>query len=110
MTRLNDALVAAAEYRALIAAGRYPEAEQVESTIDELIGRWAPHGFVWPPAVAEAAGVSARRRRAPPGRGCQGDRHEWPEDYSDGDTCACGALYLFVHGDGPGPHVIVRTP
>jgi hypothetical protein len=40
---------------------------------------------------------------------CHGDRHEWPEDFSDGDTCNCGALYLFVH-EGPGPHVIVRTP
>ena len=37
---LNLALAVATEYRALVALGRYPEADQAASTIDELVGTW----------------------------------------------------------------------
>lgn len=37
---------------------------------------------------------------------CKDGRHEWPPDYSDGDTCFCGALYLHANAIGERPHVI----
>lgn len=29
-----------------------------------------------------------------PTPGCDGGKHYWPPDYSAGDTCQCGSLYL----------------
>ena len=38
---------------------------------------------------------------------CKNGTHEWPSDYSDGDTCNCGGLYLFHYSAGhEGPYVI----
>lgn len=38
---------------------------------------------------------------------CDGPRHEWSDDYDDGDTCACGAFYLHARtGPGELPHII----
>ncbi len=28
------------------------------------------------------------------------DGHEWPQDYTSGDTCWCGAFYLTTLADG----------
>lgn len=40
-------------------------------------------------------------------RDCRNGRHFWPSDYTDGDTCECGGLYLFTVPSGPdeGPRV-----
>lgn len=61
------ALIAATEFTALVAAGDHTRADQVERTIDELVGRWRRDGQtfvrVWPGAVAKAAGVPVVRLR-----------------------------------------------
>lgn len=44
--RRSQAEAAAAEYARLVRAGRYPEADQVARTIDELVGRRTATG-VW---------------------------------------------------------------
>ena len=50
--RRNQAEAAAAEYRRLVVAGRYPEADQVARTIDTLVGRYTTAGkFVLPPVI-----------------------------------------------------------
>lgn len=58
--QLGLAMTAAAEYRQLVALGRYPEADQVARSIDELVGRWSMRGgrrvWAWPAAVRRAAG------------------------------------------------------
>lgn len=40
---------------------------------------------------------------------CKDGRHEWPNDYSDGDTCYCGAFYLIANSVDERPHII-ETP
>ncbi len=37
---------------------------------------------------------------------CKDGRHEWPRDYSDGDTCYCGAFYLTVNDVDGRPRII----
>ncbi len=63
----EQALAQADEYRTLIRAGRVAEAEQVERTIDDLVGCWALAGeayeWWWPAAVAAGARVTPIRRR-----------------------------------------------
>jgi hypothetical protein len=41
---------------------------------------------------------------------CKNERHEWPRDYSDGDTCFCGQYYLFVNNVDGRPYIIERDP
>lgn len=61
---LTRATLLAHEYRALCARGDYALADQVERTIDDLIGRWTHAGrFMWPKPIAHTAGLSAVRRR-----------------------------------------------
>lgn len=36
---------------------------------------------------------------------CKDGRHEWPRDFSDGDTCFCGAFYLVANGVDERPHI-----
>ena len=35
---------------------------------------------------------------------CTNGRHEWPRNYSDGDTCFCGALTLSANSVDERPH------
>jgi len=60
--RLDRALEAATRYRDLVLDGRLEEADQIESTIDDLVGQWRGVRFVWPPEVAQSAGVAVLRR------------------------------------------------
>jgi hypothetical protein len=39
---------------------------------------------------------------------CAGQSHQWPADYSDGDTCMCGVFYLDTRKDGV--VVVTETP
>ena len=50
-TDLDRAIIIAGEYRRLVAAGRLAEADQAESTIDELVGHYQYANqlcFLWP--------------------------------------------------------------
>ncbi len=38
---------------------------------------------------------SADVTRTAPAANCSHDRHYWPEDTAEGDTCNCGAWYRF---------------
>lgn len=49
--RRSQAESSAAEYARLIRLGRYPEAEQVERTIEELVGRHGARGLVIPASI-----------------------------------------------------------
>lgn len=50
------ALVAAAEYRRLVEAGDYPRADEVERTIDALVGYRTTKGtWAWPLPVRRIA-------------------------------------------------------
>ena len=61
---LDRAMTAASEYRRLARDGRWAEAQQIEASIDVIVGRWTPElDFVWPRSVASAAGVPHVRRR-----------------------------------------------
>lgn len=40
---------------------------------------------------------------------CRNGRHEWPRDFSDGDTCFCGEFYLHANAINERPH-IQETP
>ena len=67
-TNLDRAIILAGEYRRLVAAGRLAEADKAESTIDELVGHYQYANqlcFLWPSAVAGAAGVSQIRVKSP---------------------------------------------
>lgn len=37
-------------------------------------------------------------------------RHVWADPFTDGDTCACGRLYLTLHTDGFAAEVRDTTP
>ncbi len=41
---------------------------------------------------------------------CKGGRHEWPRDFSDGDTCFCGGFYLIANSVDERPHIIETPP
>lgn len=53
------------------------------------------HAFEWPNGC-DANCRSCQRRLE---RRCD-DGHEWPDDYTSGDSCWCGALYLTRLSDG----------
>lgn len=53
------------------------------------------HALTWPDGC-DANCHSCQRRLA---ARCD-DGHEWPADYSSGDTCWCGELYLIRLNDG----------
>ena len=57
--RLELALVCAKEYRTLLAQGRYPEADQVQRTIDGLVGGFTHDGkWVTPVELRRIQGLA----------------------------------------------------
>jgi hypothetical protein len=56
-----------------------------------------------PPDVHNAVNMVETVNLAP----CEGDRHRWPADYQEGDTCNCGAFYAISARDGL---IIERAP
>lgn len=57
-TRRNQSEAAAAEYRRLVAAGRYPEADQVRRTIETLVGRYRQGALVLPRRIRQMMGAA----------------------------------------------------
>ena len=54
------------------------------------------HALMWPDGC-DAGCASCQRRLA---NRCENGGHEWPPDYTSGDTCWCGEWYLSRLTDG----------
>jgi hypothetical protein len=69
--------------------------------VDQMIReRRERHAKEYPDGCPDWCDACAERLK------CKGDRHDWPRDFSDGDTCYCGAFYLVANAVDDRPHII----
>lgn len=78
---------------------RVPTDEEVDAAV--INDRAEHHARLFPDGCSEWCEACKARLM------CKASRHEWPRDYSDGDTCYCGMVYLIANSVDQRPHVIV---